>query len=80
VVWVIVALIVAAVGAYLIWNHSEPPAPPTPVDPEQAGKAAVELHRIRSNFDVSWTKSQQRREGSRLRREIAEVLKAEEGD
>jgi hypothetical protein len=79
-VWVILVLIVVGLGAYLIWKHSEPSTPPTPVDPEQAVKAAIELHRIRSNFDVSWIKSQQRREAARLRREIAEVLKPGEGD
>jgi hypothetical protein len=79
-VWVILVLIAAGVGAYLIWKHSEPSGTELPVDLEQAVKAAVELHRIRSNFDVSWIKSRQRREGAHLRREIAEVLEPKEGD
>lgn len=75
-IWAVLVLIAAAVVGYLIWKHSEPSAAAAPdVDPEQAVKAAIELHRIRSNFDVSWIKSQQRREAARLRREIAEVLR-----
>jgi hypothetical protein len=80
VIWVIVALLAAGAGAYLIWKHSDPSGPESSVDPEQAVKAAVELHHIRSNFDVSWIKSQQRRDGVALRREIAEIMKAEDGD
>jgi hypothetical protein len=65
--------------AALFWfivliRESKPPTPPTPVDPEQAVRAAVELHRIRRNLDVAWSKSEQRREGAALRREIAVAL------
>lgn len=76
-------IVLPFVLAALIWlivliHESQPPAPPTPVDPEQAVKAAVELHRIRRNLDVAWTKSEQRREGAALRREIAEALDSDD--
>jgi hypothetical protein len=69
----LLVLIVVGLGAYMIRQGSTPPHSPD-VDPEQAVKAAVELHRIRRNLDVAWTRSEQRREGAALRREIAEVL------
>jgi|GEM_PF-1805032 len=81
-VWVILilVLIVGLFIGYLIWITSEPDAPPLDVDPEQAIKAAIELHKIRSRLDVAWTKSEQRREGAHLRREISEALKSDEDD
>jgi hypothetical protein len=77
---VLLILLVAGLGAYMIRQGSSPPRSPD-VDPEQAVKAAVELHRIRRNLDVAWAKSEQRCEGAALRREIADVLKeSENGD
>jgi hypothetical protein len=70
---VVLLLVVCALIGYLIRQSTESPAAGD-VDPEQAMKAAVELHRIRRNLDVAWTKSEQRREGAALRREIAEAL------
>lgn len=78
----VVVFFVLVVGffiGYLVWKTSEPPESPE-VDPEQAMKAAIELHRIRRNLDVAWTKTEQRREGAALRREIAKTLKGEGGD
>ena len=75
---ILVLLAVAFVVGYMVRQASEPSAPPGPVDPEQAMKAAAELHRIRRNLDASWTKTEQRREGAALRRDIAEVLKGED--
>jgi hypothetical protein len=78
----VVVFFVLVVGffiGYLVWKTSESPESPE-VDPEQAMKAAIELHRIRRNLDVAWTKTEQRREGAALRREIAKTLKGEGGD
>ncbi len=51
------------------------------INPEQAMKAAVELHRIRRRLDGARIKSEQRSAGVRLRREIGELLKEEpDGD
>jgi hypothetical protein len=74
-VGIVVLLVIAFLVGYLLRQASEPTAPPTDVDPEQAVKAAVELHRIRRGLDAAWTKSEQRREGATLRRDIAEALK-----
>lgn len=76
-VMVVVVLLVVGAIAYLIWKTSEPSTPES-VDPEQAMKAAVELHRIRRNLDVAWIKSEQRRESTALRRDIAEALEDED--
>jgi len=70
---IVLLLAVAFLVGYLVRQSSET-STPTDIDPEQAVKAAVELHRIRRNLDVAWTKSEQRREGAALRREIAEAL------
>ena len=45
-----------------------------PVSPEAAMHAAVELHRIRRQLDVTELKSEQRGDTSRLRREIQDAL------
>jgi hypothetical protein len=45
-----------------------------PANPEVAGHAAVELHRIRRQLDVAQLKTEQRSDNSRLRREIGDVL------
>jgi hypothetical protein len=71
---VLAIVVVLLVIACLIWKASAPPNVSEPVDPEQALKAALTLHRIRRNLDTAWTKQEQRRDGTRLRREIAEVL------
>jgi hypothetical protein len=62
---------------FIVLMRENQPTPP--VDPEQAVKAAVELHRIRRRLDAAWTKSEQRRDSARLRWDIAEALK-EPGD
>jgi hypothetical protein len=71
-------LLIGGLVGYMIWRTSEPDRP-TEIDPEQAMKAAVELHRIRRNLDVAWMRSEQRRETAALRREIGEVMKEPEG-
>jgi predicted negative regulator of RcsB-dependent stress response len=70
-------LIIGGLVGYMIWRSSQPDTPPD-VDPEQAIKAAVELHAIHRRLDVAWTKTEQRREGTALRREIAEALNNDE--
>lgn len=75
---ILLVLLVGAVAAYLICQSSEPSAV-NDTDPEQALKAAVELHRIRRTLDTAWAKSEQRRDGAALRRDIAKAMK-ETGD
>lgn len=70
-------LAVAFLVGYLARQSSETPMP-TDIDPEQAMKAAVELHRIRRRFDVARTKSEQRSAAASVRREIAKALKDED--
>jgi hypothetical protein len=72
-------LAVAFFFGYMVRETSEASEPAEPVDPEQAMKAAIELHRIRRNLDAAWTKSEQRREGAAVRREIAEAFEEEDG-
>lgn len=76
---ILIALLLTVAGlvGYLIRQVSES-SPPENVDPEQAMKAAVELHRIRRSLDVARTKSEQRSASARVRREISEALKADE--
>jgi hypothetical protein len=69
---VIVLLLLFTGMVVLIAARRQPP--PEEVDPEQAMKAAVELHRIRRNLDVAWIKREQRRGAARVRREIAEAF------
>jgi hypothetical protein len=74
---IVLLLTVAGLVGFLIRRSSES-SPPENVDPEQAVKAAVELHRIRRRLDVARTKSEHRSASARVRREISEALKAEE--
>lgn len=68
-----VAVVVAAVLGYLVWKRSEPCGTPD-VDPENAVRAALELHKIRSRLDASLIKTEQRQDAARLRRQLAEIL------
>jgi hypothetical protein len=70
--WLVLALIVAVLTVIVI--RKERNGPNEPPDPEAAMRAAVELHAIHRRIDVALTKSEQKREASRLRREIAEAL------
>jgi hypothetical protein len=74
---IVLLLIVAFLVGYLARQSSEPPMP-SDIDPEQEMRAAMELHRIRRNLDVAWTRSEQRREGAALRREIRRALEDDE--
>lgn len=75
---ILVLLAVAFVVGYMVRQASEPSASPYDADPEQTVKAAIELHRIRRNLDAAWIKSEQRREGAALRRDITEALEYED--
>jgi hypothetical protein len=72
---ILILLAVTFVVGYMVRQASELPKQPHDIDPEQAMKAAIELHRIRRNLDVAWTKTEQKREGAAMRREIADALK-----
>jgi hypothetical protein len=75
---VVLLIFAAALIGYLLRQASEQP-PALPPDPEAVQKAALELHRIRTRFDVAWTKTEQRSDSARLRREIAEAMKDGDG-
>lgn len=75
---VVLLLIVAFLVGYLARQSSETNEAAEVFDPEQEMKAALELHRIRRNLDVAWTKSEQRRAGAALRRDIKKALEDEE--
>jgi hypothetical protein len=70
---VFLLLIVCGLVGYLLKqsSESEGAAPP---DPETTMKAALELHRIRRRLEVAELKHVQRREATRLKRELAEIL------
>ncbi|HEX7245080.1 MAG TPA: hypothetical protein VF245_05890 [Solirubrobacterales bacterium] len=71
---VLLALLALGLLAHLIRQASDPPGT-ADIDPEQEMKVAVELHRIRRNFDAAQIKSEQRRDAAQLRREIGKTLK-----
>lgn len=71
---VLLLVAVAALVGYLLRGRTRPDVLPE-IDAEQAMKAAVELHRIRRNLDVAWTKTEQRGESTRMRRLLAEELR-----
>ncbi len=71
-IWLVLLLLAVVLVGLSVWKHSEAPRPP--VDPEEAVKAAIELHQIRRRLDVAWTKTEQRQDAARLRREIGGAL------
>lgn len=75
IVVVLLLLAVGAIGYVIGQSQSEQQLPP---DPETELRAAIELHRIRRRFDAAWTKTEQRRDAARLRRQISEALKEDE--
>ncbi len=79
-IWIAPLLIIAVVVGFIVWMHSDEPTPA--IDPEEATRAAVELYRIRSRLDVAWTRTELRREATRIRRLMAEELddEGEPGD
>lgn len=74
--WVIVALAVAALLLALVLL--KPRKPESPLDPESVTQAAIELHRIRRDLDVAWTKSQLRRDADALEHRIIEIIGSDE--
>jgi hypothetical protein len=70
---VVLLLVVCGLIGYLIRQSTESPAAGD-VDPEQAMKAAVELHRISRRLDVARLKHEQRCDAARAKREITEAL------
>lgn len=73
-IWWFVVIGVLVVVFGLVIFQDRPVKKPETVSPEAAMQAAVELHRIRRRLDVAHIKTEQRRDSSRLRREIGEVL------
>jgi hypothetical protein len=69
---VLILLVLAILVGLFLYLSSEPPPPE--VDPEEALKSAIELHKIRSKLDVALTKSEQRRDGQRIRRRIRKAF------
>jgi hypothetical protein len=74
--WLLLGLLLVSLGGLIAYMWRE--APPKPVDPEAAMRAAVELHRIGRQLDAAWLKTQQRQGASRLRRDIADALDDDE--
>jgi hypothetical protein len=72
-IWVVLLLLATVLMLLIRWKAGRD-VPAEPVDPEQAMKAAIELHAIRRRLDVAWTKTEQRQNASRLRREMTEAL------
>lgn len=70
---IIFMLVLAGVFGYLVATNSTPPSE-AEADPEAEMRAALELHRIRRNLDVSLEKTEQRQEADRMRRQISEAL------
>lgn len=79
-IWIAPLLLIALVVGFIVWTHSDEPAPE--FDPEESTRAAVELYRIRSRLDVAWTRTELRRESTRIRRLMTEELddEGEPGD
>ena len=71
---ILLVVFLAAVVGYLVAKSSQPDLPPPPTDPEAEMRAAVELHRIRRDLETRWTKTEQRQEAERVRRQIANAL------
>lgn len=77
-IWAFVFLVVAGGVAYWL-RQLDMPRRETPLpDAEREMKVAVELYRIRRNLDVAWAKSEQRRAGAALRRDIKKALEDDE--
>lgn len=74
---ILLLLVIVGFLGYLIRESCEPPDD-APSDPEAELRAAVELHRIRRRLDASWTKTEQRQDAARLRRQIGQALKEDE--
>jgi hypothetical protein len=70
-IW-LVLLLLAVCGVAVISVKRQ--QPPPEIDPEEASRAAVDLYAIRSRLDVAWMRTELRREGTRLRRMMAEEL------
>jgi hypothetical protein len=73
-IWLVVlALIVLLVLAVWVIRGDSPSE--EEIDPEEATRAAIELHAIRRRIDVARTRSQLQRDAMQVRREIAEELR-----
>jgi hypothetical protein len=73
-IWIVPLLLVVCGVAVIAVKRQPPPE----IDPEEATRAAVDLYAIRSRLDVAWMRTELRREGTRLRRMMAEELSDEE--
>jgi hypothetical protein len=69
-IWVIVAIVVVLLVVWL-WSGERPPE----IDPEDTTQAALELHAIKRRMEAAETRHELRRDGARLRRELAEELR-----
>jgi hypothetical protein len=68
----IVLIALMLVLAFYLARRDPPQAPPPSKEAMQ--KAAIDLHRISRNLDVATLKHEQRREASRVKRELAETF------
>ena len=74
-IWFVVLAVLILVLMLVIFQDS---LPERPVSRKAAMQAAVELHRVRRQLDVAYIKTEQRRDTSRLHREIGRVLESDE--
>jgi hypothetical protein len=75
-IWVIVALAIAVL--LLALTLLKPRKPVLPLDPESVMQAAVELHRIRRDLDVAYTKCELRRDAGLLEHRIVEIIDSDD--
>lgn len=76
-IWLVggLGIVILILVLALLWQRNPEP----PLDPEAAMKAAVELHRIRRDLAVAYTKSEQRRDASLLEHRIVEIIDNDDG-
>lgn len=75
-IWVIAALAVVILLPLALLKLRKPEPS---LDPESAMQASVELHRIRRQLDVAYTRSELRRDADLLERRISKILDRGDG-
>ena len=71
-IWAVVVILFSLAAALLLLPRNSEQLPQ--VDPEEAVKAAIELHAIRRRLDVAWTQAELRSNAAWVRRRLASEL------